>query len=257
MAAGRRRSTAGALAGGDGVGDVKARIIDAATEILGRDGYGALSVSAICKASDVSAPTLYWHFGSKEGLLAKVLRSVLKRDAQAFFDLDVANLTHEEAFDRHLAALRGIVVSDRPNNWVVLSALSEARRLAPEIAGIIAEARRRQVEFNAEQLRVFWGLENNRLFVHHWLAFCNYVSLLYQDTRDATLTDEAIKAFRETYFVLVGALGEKVADRRFTEVSAAARSAPQADKKPPPQSPSPEARAAKPVRGDGPLRKRR
>jgi AcrR family transcriptional regulator len=188
--------------------DIRERIVDCATDLLGREGYGALSVSAVCKLADVSAPTLYWHFGNKEGLLAAVLKRSLKRDADAFLTIDIAGMTRQDAFDKYLEALRRVVISERPNNWVILSSLSEARHAAPEILDIIAEARRRQVDFNAEQLRTHWGMRSDGLCVHLWLAYCNYISLLYQDTKSEELVDAALQSFRSAYFLLVAALGE-------------------------------------------------
>lgn len=191
----------------DGAG-VREQIIDAATLLLGREGYGALSVSAVCKLADVSAPSLYWHFGNKEGLLAAVLKHSLRRDADAFLTMDITEVPRHEAFERYLGALRNIVVSERPNNWVILSSLSEARHAAPEIIEIIAEARRRQVEFNAAQLRELWCVRNDNMMVHLWLAYCNYISLLYHDTKSEELVDAAIESFRRAHVLLVAALSE-------------------------------------------------
>jgi AcrR family transcriptional regulator len=188
--------------------NVREHIVNCATDILGREGYGGLSVSAVCKLADVSAPSLYWHFGNKEGLLAAVLKDALRRDADAFLALDTSGMKRHEAFIAYLQALRGIIVSERPNNWVILSSLSEARHAAPEIVEIIAEARRRQVEYNAEQLRL-WGMRNDRVLVHMWLAYCNYISLLYQDTKNEALVDEAMESFKRAYFLVLAALGEK------------------------------------------------
>jgi AcrR family transcriptional regulator len=199
--------------------DIRERIIDCATDLLGREGYGAMSVSAICKLAEVSAPTIYWHFGNKEGLLAAVLKRSLKRDADAFLSIDIAPMTRQAAFEAYLGALRRVIISERPNNWVILSSLSEARHAAPEIVAIIAEARRRQVDFNAEQLRTLWGLRNDRLFVHLWIAYCNYLSLLYQDTKSEELVDAAIQSFRSAYYLLVAALGEEGAhESGFVEI---------------------------------------
>jgi AcrR family transcriptional regulator len=40
-------------------------------------GFAATSIGAICTATGLTAPTIYWHFGSKDGLLAAVVaRSV-------------------------------------------------------------------------------------------------------------------------------------------------------------------------------------
>jgi AcrR family transcriptional regulator len=190
-------------------GGVRERIIACATDLLGREGYGALSVSAVCKRAEVSAPTIYWHFGNKEGLLAALLKDSLKRDADAFLSIDITAMSRREAFEAYLRALRRVVISERPNNWVILSSLSEARHAAPEIVEIIAEARRLQVEYNAEQLATLWGLREEHLFVHLWLAYCNYISLLYQDTKNEELVDAAITSFRNAYYLLVGALSEE------------------------------------------------
>jgi AcrR family transcriptional regulator len=201
-----------AIAGKEDAGtNVRERIIDCATLLLGREGYGAMSVSAICKMAEVSAPTLYWHFGNKEGLLAELLKRSLRQDADAFMSIDISNIPRHEAFELYLAALKKIVVNKRPNNWVILSALSEARHAAPEIVEIIAEARRRQVEYNAEQIRVLWGCRHSQMIVHMWLSYCNYISLLYQDTKSEQLVDEAIDSFRRAYFLVVAALSEEAA----------------------------------------------
>jgi AcrR family transcriptional regulator len=191
--------------------NVRERIIDCATLLLGREGYGAMSVSAICKMAEVSAPTLYWHFGNKEGLLAELLKHSLRQDADAFLSIDISNTPRHEAFELYLAALKKIVVNERPNNWVIMSSLSEARHAAPEIVEIIAEARRRQIEFNAEQIRILWGCRHSQMIVHLWLSYCNYISLIYQDTKSEQLVDEAIDSFRRAYFLVVAALSEEAA----------------------------------------------
>src|SRR5204862_3311480 len=43
------------------------RLIEAAAELLARDGE--LSTRAVCEAAGVAQPTLYHHFGDKDGLL--------------------------------------------------------------------------------------------------------------------------------------------------------------------------------------------
>ena len=50
------------------------RILQAALELLGKRGYAATSVSAICERAGVAKTALYWHFGSKEGLLLTLLK---------------------------------------------------------------------------------------------------------------------------------------------------------------------------------------
>lgn len=228
--------------------NVRQHIIDSATELLGREGYGALTVSAVCKSANVSAPSLYWHFGNKEGLLAELLKHALRRDADAFLSIETSGIARHEAFELYLAALRKIVVTERPNNWVILSSLSEARHAAPEIVEIIAEARRRQIEYNAEQLR-HWGMRNDRVMVHLWLAYCNYISLLYQDTKSEEMVDEAIASFKRAYFLVIAALGEDcVREPGFSETLLQAGYRPASLEAIGKSHPSGEASAAKPKR---------
>jgi AcrR family transcriptional regulator len=52
---------------------VRHRILEAAAELLARSADADISTRAVCDAAGVTAPTLYHHFGDKEGLLAAVV----------------------------------------------------------------------------------------------------------------------------------------------------------------------------------------
>jgi AcrR family transcriptional regulator len=52
---------------------VKARIVETAAELVARSADADISTRAVCEAAGVTAPTLYHHFGDKEGLLAAVV----------------------------------------------------------------------------------------------------------------------------------------------------------------------------------------
>ncbi|MEU4340904.1 TetR/AcrR family transcriptional regulator [Nocardia sp. NPDC023852] len=57
------------------------QLLDVAEQLMSEKGYAGTPVSAICKAAGVAPTSLYWHFGSKEGLLA----SVMERGAARWF----------------------------------------------------------------------------------------------------------------------------------------------------------------------------
>jgi len=63
------------------------RILNAATDLLERGGADALTTRAVCQAAGVTAPTLYHHFGEKEGLL----RAMVARGITEFMTLKRAN----------------------------------------------------------------------------------------------------------------------------------------------------------------------
>jgi AcrR family transcriptional regulator len=56
-------------------------LLDAAERLMAEKGYAAAPVSAVCKAAGVPVTSLYWHFGSKDGLLA----TVMERGAERWF----------------------------------------------------------------------------------------------------------------------------------------------------------------------------
>jgi AcrR family transcriptional regulator len=73
--------------------NVKARILEAATDLLSKSADGDVSTRAVCEAAGVGAPALYRQFGDKEGLLAAVV---------------------DHAFEEYLAGKRAIEVTGDP-----------------------------------------------------------------------------------------------------------------------------------------------
>src|SRR5262245_65267756 len=59
--------------------DSRERILDAAERLVAERGYTAASISLISKASGLPASSIYWYFGSKEGLLAAVVERAARR----------------------------------------------------------------------------------------------------------------------------------------------------------------------------------
>ena len=57
------------------------QILDATEQLMATRGYAATSISHIRTACGLPASSIYWHFGSKEGVLA----AVMERGAQRFF----------------------------------------------------------------------------------------------------------------------------------------------------------------------------
>jgi len=58
------------------------RVLAVAATLLAQQGYAATSISQICKAAGTLPASIYWAFGSKEGLFA----AVMERQAVNFFD---------------------------------------------------------------------------------------------------------------------------------------------------------------------------
>jgi AcrR family transcriptional regulator len=76
-------SARGTRKAGAGPDNARSRelLLDAAEALMSEKGYAATPVSAICLRAGVAPTSLYWHFGSKEGLLA----TVMERGAERWF----------------------------------------------------------------------------------------------------------------------------------------------------------------------------
>jgi AcrR family transcriptional regulator len=59
----------------DGQSGVKQTILAKALELFSAKGYEGVSVSELTEAASITKPTLYYYFGSKEGLFEAVLQS--------------------------------------------------------------------------------------------------------------------------------------------------------------------------------------
>jgi AcrR family transcriptional regulator len=57
---------------GDDREQVRRRIVDAATDLLEREGHDAITIRAVATAAGVQLPAIYRLFGSKDGLLEEV-----------------------------------------------------------------------------------------------------------------------------------------------------------------------------------------
>jgi AcrR family transcriptional regulator len=79
----------------------RTEILDAAARIMAAKGFDGASISSISKESGLPASSIYWHFASKEGVLA----AVMERGAQRFFEeLDAGNVPTSASPAEHLRA---------------------------------------------------------------------------------------------------------------------------------------------------------
>jgi len=70
------------------------KMVDAATALFMKQGYGAVSMDAIARAADVSKATLYAHFASKDALFATIVGDACCLDTvdEASFYADPADV---------------------------------------------------------------------------------------------------------------------------------------------------------------------
>lgn len=76
---------------------VRERILSSAYKLFQESGYEGTSVTRIAKASHVTPAAMYWHFPSKQALLAETLKRMYER---SYADLEEAVRSAGTASDR-------------------------------------------------------------------------------------------------------------------------------------------------------------
>lgn len=180
------------------------KILDTALLILSEEGYGALTIAAICKRSGTSATSIYHHFGGKNGLMKEMVETTLARNV-ALLTGSVAGMTSPlDRLDAFLAMDREIFLDDTSNCSAVLMALSQARGQAPEMTQILAEARRKMWQVSADEFATHLEVKDGTLHAHILAAFSSYVAMVGKGPDSAADVDALVSSLR-TIFLLVAA----------------------------------------------------
>ncbi|MBP1607178.1 MAG: transcriptional regulator, TetR family [Acidobacteria bacterium] len=79
---------------------VRTRLLNAAVRVFDRKGYAAASVREVAEMAGVTKPAVYYHFGSKEGLLLAILHQA---ERQLSHTLEQADLRPGSARERIVA----------------------------------------------------------------------------------------------------------------------------------------------------------
>lgn len=94
--------------------DIKIRVIEAATDLFGQRGYGSASVRELVEAAQITKPTLYHHFGNKEGLFIATAKHHLVRLDDLAREALEADGTLQHKLER-LVAAKIQFSADHPN----------------------------------------------------------------------------------------------------------------------------------------------
>ena len=107
-------------------------ILDATERLMATRGYAATSISDIRKACGLPPSSIYWHFGSKEGVLA----AVMERGAERFF----AAIPTSESVEAQLDVASALQ-SQHPDFLRLFYMLSLERSDDPAVAAVIRRVR--------------------------------------------------------------------------------------------------------------------
>ena len=107
-------------------------ILDATERLMATRGYAATSINDIRRACGLPPSSIYWHFGSKEGVLA----AVMERGAKRYF----AAIPTEADFERQLAAVIELQ-EQHPEFLRLFLLLSLERSHEPAVAEVLRRVR--------------------------------------------------------------------------------------------------------------------
>ncbi|AGB23541.1 transcriptional regulator [Mycobacterium sp. JS623] len=107
-------------------------ILDATERLMSTRGYAATSISDIRRACGLPPSSIYWHFGSKEGVLA----AVMQRGADRFF----AAIPTAEDVEAQLAVVSRLQ-AQHPDFLRLFYMLSLERGNDPAVADVIRRVR--------------------------------------------------------------------------------------------------------------------
>lgn len=98
--------------------DRKARIVDAAVEVIAQHGVAGTTHRRIAAAADVPLGSLTYHFSSLDDLLAQAFRRHAERMSRQY-EAHFAQVTTREQFVAAVTDLIHGLVADDPRDWAV------------------------------------------------------------------------------------------------------------------------------------------
>lgn len=138
------------------IADTEAKVLRAAAEMFVRLGYSATTLSAVAKAAAVGERTVYVRFGTKAGLLKRVIDVAIVGDTEPVDvtgrDWFQTSVTAPTAAQRIAAAARGgREIMQRAGALFGVGAQAEA------VEPLIAAAAQAGREATRDTMRLFWA----------------------------------------------------------------------------------------------------
>ncbi len=109
------------------------RILDAAITLICERGYSGTSVGAVCKQAGVVKTALYWHFGSKAGLLSAIIAEITEQWVDDLKNQAGEGANPLERLDAMLAGFRGMITQREHSLQIVAAIVAEPANIDPEV----------------------------------------------------------------------------------------------------------------------------
>ncbi len=174
------------------------QILEAAVGLLRDHGYAGLSIARVCERADVAPTSVYWHFGSKAGLMAAVIGRVgshtdrLRRAA-------AEGATPAERLDRLIEGIRELVTTQPLGSLTGVAIIGEGRHVTPALREALREARDEERETITRDFEAALGGDRGAAEAIAVLvtACANHAALSYRIDADLENVDRILAGLRE------------------------------------------------------------
>ncbi|MBM66184.1 MAG: hypothetical protein CMH55_08130 [Myxococcales bacterium] len=139
------------------------KLLEAAAQIMGQGGYSSASVDAIARQANVGKSALYWHFGSKNGLLLACLADQSSRWVADFQAHVSKGASPTERLDTLINRARRLIVEHPDHRRMIFSLLLERGHEDPEIRGMVAKLFEERRDALVDGFLASTGLPKKRL----------------------------------------------------------------------------------------------
>jgi len=203
--------------------ETRERILAAATELIAERGYAATSIDALCRRAGVVRTAIYWHFGSKEGLVAPVVERVASawiEEIQKSVYLEGDPLARLERF---LASLRELVLHRSQLLRLLAAVALERAAVDDEARAALRRLSTRALEAIAQGVQDSTGAQraDAELIARTVLAYLNLA--VFEQLVTPERVDRVFADLRTAILLVIGArLNEWLASQARTPTGAPA-----------------------------------
>ena len=179
-------------------------ILASALEVLAESGYAGASIAAICNRADISAPSIYWHFGSKAGLFQALQERTSATVLDEFRSAVAKSRDPLGKLDRLLNRMRELVIEQPVGSLTLVAMASQGGHANREM--LDAQRRSRQAELQAIQddFRAVLGpVPDLDLVAVVLTAFSNYAALVQHIDSGGAEVDAIFSLLRRTMLRLL------------------------------------------------------
>jgi AcrR family transcriptional regulator len=136
--------------------DSRAALINAALDIILKDGVDNFRIEDVCERVGVTKGSLYWHFTDRDGLIREALLEQLRRISDEQLATMNDAITSATSADDYLSRIVGALANpfdktEVEQRWKRLE-LIVATRNDPALSKVMSEVQRRQQKFMTDAM---------------------------------------------------------------------------------------------------------